>query len=149
MSGEEGSADLLLGEFRHSLDAKGRVFLPSRWREELAGGVVVTKGLERCLWVITVARFEELAEQLNTLSATRKRNRDYERIFFGGASEEEIDRQGRITIPPSLREYAGFSREVVLTGMRRRAEIWDRALWTSYRGDLEAQYESIAEELEL
>lgn len=140
---------MLLGEFRHSLDAKGRVFLPSRWREELTGGVVVTKGLERCLWVLTPTRFEELAEQLHTLSSTRKRNRDYERILFGGATEEEIDRQGRITIPPSLREYAGLSREVVVTGVRIRAEIWDRAAWATYRGDLEAQYEAIAEELEL
>lgn len=140
---------MLLGEFRHSLDAKGRVFVPSRWREELAEGVVVTKGLERCLWVLSKARFEELTEQVSKLSVTRKRNRDYERIVFGSASEEEIDRQGRVTIPPTLREYAGLTREVVLTGLRRRAEIWDRAIWTEYRSTLESQYEEIAEELEL
>lgn len=140
---------MLLGEFRHSLDAKGRVFLPARWREELAGGVVVTKGMERCLWILPRTRFEELAEQLHTLTVTRKRNRDYERILFSGASEEEIDRQGRITIPPSLREYAALGREVVLAGVRRRAEIWDRAAWNEYRPSLEAQYEQIAEELEL
>lgn len=140
---------MLLGEFRHSLDAKGRVFLPSRWREELSEGVVVTKGLERCLWILPRPRFEELAEQVHSLPVNRKRNRDYERILFSGASEEEIDRQGRITIPPALREYAGLDREVVLAGIRRRAEIWDRGVWSDYRTDLEGQYERIAEELEL
>lgn len=140
---------MLLGEFRHSLDAKGRVFLPARWREELADGVVITKGLERCLWILPKARFEELAEQVQTLSVTRKRNRDYERILFSGASEEEIDRQGRVTIPPSLREYGSLAREVVVVGARRRAEIWDRAAWNDYRSNLESQYEQIAEELEL
>lgn len=140
---------MLLGEFRHSLDAKGRVFLPSRWREELADGVVVTQGLEHCLWILPKLRFEELGDQIQTLPSSRKRNRDYERFVFGMASEEEIDRQGRITIPARLRTFAGLSREVILVGLRRRAEVWDRAAWDQYRTELESQSESIAEELDL
>lgn len=140
---------MLLGEFRHSVDAKGRVFVPARWREELVGGVVVTKGLERCLYIMSKQRFSELADRLSSLSLNRKTNRDYSRVLFSGASEEQMDRQGRITLPPGLREFAGLQRDVVVTGVMHRGEIWDRGAWEEYRETVQSRYEDIAEELEL
>ncbi|MGH2706573.1 MAG: division/cell wall cluster transcriptional repressor MraZ [Actinomycetota bacterium] len=140
---------MLLGEFRHSLDAKGRLFLPARWRDELGEGVVVSKGLDRCLDLMPGPRFAEMAEQLSELSVNRRDNRDYSRILFSGASEEAVDRQGRITLPPALREFAGLEKEVVLAGVSRRAEIWDRATWETYQQRVQPQYEEIAEKLEL
>lgn len=138
---------MLLGEFRHTLDAKGRVFVPSRWREELAEGVVVAKGLDECLYLMPAARFQRLAERLSSLPLERGRNRAYSHMLFSGASEEQIDKQGRITVPPSLREHAGLGKEVVLVGVSERAEIWDRAAWATYQRATD--YESVAEELEL
>lgn len=140
---------MLLGEFRHSLDAKGRVFLPARWREELGEGVVVSKGLDRCLYLMASPRFAEMAERLSDLSVNRKDNRDYSRILFTGASEEQVDRQGRIILPPALREFAGLEKDVVLAGVSKRAEIWDRTAWETYQQRVQPEYEEIAEKLEL
>lgn len=139
---------MLLGEFRHSVDEKGRVFVPARWREELAGGVVVTKGLERCLYVMGKQRFAELADRLSSMSLNRRTNRDYSRILFSGASEEQMDKQGRITLPPALREFAGLSRDVVVAGVMHRGELWDRQAWDEYQGQVQERYEEIAEELQ-
>lgn len=138
---------MLTGEFKHSLDAKGRVFLPSKWREELKGEVVVTAGLDRCLYVLTESRFTEKAAQLEQLSSNQKINRDYNRLFFSSASEEQVDRSGRMTIPPRLREYAGLEKEVVLIGVSERAEIWDREAWMEYKRGVESTYEELAEQL--
>jgi MraZ protein len=140
---------VLLGEFRHSLDAKGRVFIPARWRKEMADGLVITKGPEDCLYVIPKGRFSELASRLGQLSINRRTNRDYGRIFFSSASEEEMDRQGRVNIPQTLRDHAGLTRDVVLAGVHERAEIWDLARWQAYQGQVGGQYETIAEAIEL
>lgn len=139
---------MLLGEFRHSLDAKGRVFVPSRWREELAETVVIAKGLDGCLYLMTKARFEEISNRVGELSLSEV-GRHYSRILFSGASEEQIDKQGRVTVPPSLRQYAGLGREVVLAGVSGRAEIWDPAAWSEYQERIQSQYEEIAEKLEM
>lgn len=139
---------MLLGEFRHSLDAKGRVFLPARWREELATGVVVTRGLDSSLVLMTKERFNKRAEQLEALAHEHRINRDYLRMYYSGASEEKVDGQGRMSIPPILREFAGLSKDVVLVGVSDRAEIWDRERWETYRGRVESQLEDIAEKLE-
>lgn len=139
---------MLLGEFPHTLDAKGRVFLPAKWREELAGEVVVTAGQERCLFVMTREAFSRRAAQLETLSSDQKANRDYKRMFFSSASEETVDKAGRMSIPVGLRRFAGLeSKEVVLIGVADRAEIWDRSSWSSYRGSVEGEYAQITEEL--
>ncbi len=140
---------MLLGEFRHSLDAKGRVFLPSRWREELGDVVVITQGLDQCLFLMGKARFEEFARRFDELPVERKDARAYSRIFFAKASEEQVDAQGRITIPANLRELAGLGKELVLSGVSRRAEIWDRTRYDTYQGNVVERYEEIAETLEL
>lgn len=138
---------MLLGEFRHTLDAKGRVFVPAKWREELAQGVVVARGLDGCLYVLATSRFTELADRLAALPLEKGVNRAYARQLFGAASEERMDGQGRITIPPSLREHAGLTKDVVVVGVSDRGEIWDRARWEEYQSA--TNYESVAEELSL
>lgn len=139
---------MLLGEFMHTVDAKGRVFLPAKWRAELSEEVVVTAGQERCLFVMTGSRFEERALQLEQHSSDRKANRDYNRLFFSSASEEAIDKSGRMSIPAGLRAYAGLGKEVAFVGVSDRAEIWDRDAWTAYKEGVEADYEAIAEQLD-
>jgi len=139
---------MLLGEFTHTLDAKGRVFLPAKWREELAGVVVVTAGQERCLFVMTKEAFSRRAAQLEALSSDHKANRDYKRMFFSSASEESVDKTGRMNIPAGLRRFAGLEgKEVMLIGVADRAEIWDKTSWSSYRESVEDSYSQIAEEL--
>ncbi|MDQ4149458.1 MAG: division/cell wall cluster transcriptional repressor MraZ [Actinomycetota bacterium] len=139
---------MLLGEFHHTLDAKGRVFLPAKWREELAPEVVVTAGLDRCLLVMTKERFEQRAAQLEQLSSNHKAARDHNRVFFSSASEEAIDKAGRMSVPAGLREYAGLDKEVVVIGLSDRAEIWDRQAWTRYKQVVESDYAEIAEQLD-
>lgn len=139
----------MLGEFRHTLDLKGRIFLPARWREELGEVVILTKGLDRCLYVMPKAQFAELSERLAALPVNRRDNRDYSRILFSGASEEAVDRQGRVIIPAHLREYAGLDKEAVLAGVAARAEIWDRASWLEYQSQVQERYEDIAEKIDL
>lgn len=139
---------MLLGTFEHTLDAKGRIFLPARWREELAPEVVVTAGLERCLLVMTKPRFSGRAAQLEQLSPNHKASRDYNRLFFSSASEEPVDKSGRMSVPPALRRYAGLEKDVVMIGVSDRAEIWDRAAWVRYREEVESDFEAIAEQLD-
>lgn len=146
---ERWSRRVLLGEFRYSLDAKGRLFVPARWRDELSECVVVTKGLDRCLHLMPRSRFEEVAERVIALPMNRRDNRGFSRIFFSGASEGQIDRQGRVPVPQHLREYAGLDRGVVLTGYYRDAEIWDEATWDEYQNRTQASLEDIAEKLDL
>src|SRR5438445_12933554 len=108
---DEWSEHVLLGEFRHSLDSKGRVFLPSRWREELGEVVVITQGLDRCLFLLARPRFEELAERFDRLSLENPDARAYTRTFFSKASAEPLDGQGRLTIPANLPSPAGLGKE--------------------------------------
>lgn len=138
---------MLLGEFLHTLDSKGRVFLPAKWRDELAGEVIVTKGHERCLYVMTKERFEMRRAQLEELSSNRKIHRDHNRIFFSSGSEEPVDKTGRMSVPQALRQYAGLEKDVVLLGVSDRAEIWDRAAWSEYQQSIDS-YEALAEQLD-
>ncbi|HTX83481.1 MAG TPA: division/cell wall cluster transcriptional repressor MraZ [Streptosporangiaceae bacterium] len=133
---------MFLGTHTPRLDEKGRLILPAKYREELSAGLVVTKGQERCLYVFPVMEFSRITEALRTAPVTAKAVRDYSRVFFASASDEELDRQGRITIPQSLREYAGLDRECVVIGANTRLEIWDAAAWTSY---LERQEDAFAD----
>ena len=133
---------MFLGTHSPRLDDKGRLFLPAKFRDELAEGLVVTKGQERCLFVFPMAEFEQIAEQLRSAPVTHKAARAYSRVFFASAHDEVPDRQGRITIPAHLREYAGLSKDCVVIGASSRVEIWDREAWETY---LAASEESFAE----
>jgi MraZ protein len=138
---------MFLGTYSPRLDDKGRLILPAKFREQLEAGVVVTRGQERCLYVFPLAEFERLAEQLRQAPVTSKQARDYLRVFLSGASDESMDKQGRITIPPTLRTYAGLDREVAVIGAGQRVEIWDAAAWETYLAEQEQAFAEQAEEV--
>jgi len=138
---------VFLGTHTLRLDEKGRLFLPAKYREELAGGLVITKGQERCLYVFPVAEFGRLTDELRTAPVTAKKVRDYSRVFFASASDEIPDKQGRITIPPGLREYAALTRDCVVIGANTRLEIWDSQAWDSYLAEQEDAFSDASEEV--
>ena len=136
---------MFLGTHTPRLDEKGRLILPARFRDELAGGVVITKGQERCLYVFPMAEFSRIADQLHQQPMTHKAARAYSRVFFASAHDEIPDRQGRVTIPIHLREYAGLNRDLVVIGASTRVEVWDKQAWDSYLADSEDDFASIQE----
>jgi MraZ protein len=123
---------VFLGTHTPRLDDKGRLFLPAKYRDELAEGLVLTKGQERCLYVFPQAEFTRITEALRAAPVTAKAVRDYSRVFFASASDEVPDKQGRVTIPQPLRDYAGLDRDCVVIGANTRLEIWDAAAWERY-----------------
>ena len=128
---------MFLGTYSPRLDDKGRLFLPAKFRDELAGGVVITRGQERCLYVFTRSAFAAKAEELQSASLTSRSARDYSRMFFSSASDEVPDKQGRVTVPAPLRQYAGLERDCVVIGANTRLEIWDAAAWAAYEAEQE------------
>ncbi|MBO0867235.1 MAG: division/cell wall cluster transcriptional repressor MraZ [Micromonosporaceae bacterium] len=136
---------MFLGTHTPRLDEKGRLILPARFRDELAGGVVITKGQERCLYVFPAPEFQRIAEELQKAPVTNKAARAYSRVFFAGAHDEVPDRQGRVSIPAHLRDYAALDRELVVIGASTRVEIWDKQSWDSYLNDSEDAFASIEE----
>jgi len=143
--GGKGWMSMFLGTHTPRLDEKGRLILPAKFRDELAGGVVVTKGQERCLYVFPGAEFARIAEQLRATPMTNKAARAYGRVFFASAHDEVPDRQGRVTIPQHLREYAGLDRDLVVIGASTRVEIWDRQAWDTYLAESEEDFAGIEE----
>jgi MraZ protein len=138
---------MFLGTHAPKLDEKGRLFLPAKYRDELSGGVVITKGQERCLYVFPIAEFTRITEALRTAPVTAKGVRDKTRILFASASDEIPDKQGRITVPPALRTYAGLQRDCVVIGANTRLEIWDAQGWESYLAAQEDSYSDAEEEV--
>jgi MraZ protein len=138
---------MFLGTHSPRLDDKGRLFLPAKYREELSGGLVITKGQERCLYVFPMAEFQRITDALRAAPVTAKAVRDYSRVFFASASDEVPDKQGRITIPPALRSYAGLDRDCVVIGANTRLEIWDTHAWEIYLEQSEQQFSDLSEEV--
>ena len=138
---------MFLGEFKHSVDKKGRVILPSKFREALADGLVITKGMEKCLFIFSKAEWPQLEDKVKGLPLTKKDARQFARFFFAGASEEELDKQGRVSVPPNLRAYAELRKDVVIVGISNRLEVWSKKNWESYVKDAESSYTEAAEEL--
>jgi MraZ protein len=138
---------VFLGTHTPRLDEKGRLILPAKYRDELAAGLVLTKGQERCLYVFPVPEFTRITEALSTAPVTAKGVRDYSRVFFASASDEVLDKQGRVTIPPGLREYAGLLRDCVVIGANTRLEIWDAVAWASYLEQQEDAFSDASEEV--
>ena len=136
---------MFLGTHTPRLDENGRLILPARFRDDLAGGVVITKGQERCLYVFPTAEFGRIADQLREQPMTHKAARAYGRVFFASAHDEIPDKQGRVTIPPHLREYAGLDRELVVIGASTRVEIWDKQAWETYLAESEDDFADIEE----
>lgn len=138
---------MFLGTYEPRLDEKGRLILPARFREELASGLVITKGQERCLYVWPAQEFATLTESMRQAPVTAKSARDYMRVMFAGAHDEIPDKQGRVTIPTSLRSYAGLEKECVVIGANTRVEIWDLHAWESYLADREKSFADVSEEV--
>ena len=138
---------MFFGTYTPNLDDKGRLFLPAKFRDELAEGLVVTRGQERCLYVWSMEEFQKLTERLREVPVTNKAARDYVRMFFAGASDETPDKQGRVTIPPMLREYASLSKDCIVIGAMNRIEIWDSASWQTYSDEQEQAFADLSEDL--
>jgi len=138
---------VFLGTHTPRLDEKGRLFLPAKYRDELSGGLVVTKGQERCLYVFPAEEFQRITDALASTPVTAKSVRDYSRVLFASASDETCDRQGRVTIPSKLREYAGLERECVVIGANTRLEIWDADAWSEYEAEQEQAFAQLSEEV--
>ena len=136
---------MFLGEYNHSLDEKGRVVMPSKFRAELAAGCVVTKGQERCLYVFPMGQWDDEAQRVLKLPRTDRRARNYSRSFFASASNQSLDKTGRCQIPESLRTYAGLSKDVTVVGVADRVEIWDTATWESVAAEADDYYSDIQE----
>jgi MraZ protein len=139
---------MLLGAHEHTLDDKNRLTLPAKFRAAFAGGVVVTRGMDGCLYAYRREDWDALVEtRLATLDPLSQEGRRMQRFFFSGATEVEPDRQGRVMIPAALIEHAGLGREVVVAGVRDHLEIWDRAKWRQELNEVEGSAEDVAERL--
>ena len=138
---------MFLGTHSPRLDEKGRLILPAKFREELADGLVLTRGQERCLYVFSAAEFERGHEQMRAAPLSSKQARDYIRVFLSGASDEVPDKQGRVTVPAVLRQYAGLDRELTVIGSGDRAEIWSTPAWNSYYAEKEDAFANTDEEV--
>ena len=136
---------MFLGEYQHSLDAKGRIILPSKFRGLLADGCVLTRGLDKCLAVYPPQEWESVSARLRESSQSNRQVRDFLRIWYASAVEEEPDKQGRISVPEHLREYAGLEREVTVTGRGEFAEIWSRTAWAQRLSEGLPNYADLSE----
>ncbi|WP_348788076.1 division/cell wall cluster transcriptional repressor MraZ [Leifsonia sp. NPDC080035] len=138
---------MFLGTYAPKLDEKGRIILPAKFRDELASGLVLTRGQEHCVYVFSQREFESLHEKIRQAPVTSKQARDYLRVFLSGASAEVPDKQNRVTIPTTLRSYAGLDRDLVVIGAGSRAEIWDAEAWETYLAEQEATFANTEEEV--
>jgi transcriptional regulator MraZ len=138
---------MLLGEYQHNLDVKGRVAIPAKFREKLHAGAIITRGIDNCLFVFANAEWDVLAKKLIALPLAQANSRAFVRLMLAGASDVELDNQGRILIPDYLRAYAGLKRGVIVAGLYNRIEIWDEAAWNAYKTKTENASEEIAEKL--
>lgn len=138
---------LLLGTYTPKIDAKGRLALPAKLRSQLGSGLVMARGQERCVYLLPYSEFRRVAAQIQRTSMGNKAARDYLRVFLSGAVDQEPDKQGRVVIPPMLRQYAGLGDDVVVIGVGTRAEIWNREAWESYLGEQEQGYSDIADDV--
>ena len=125
---------MLTGEYRHSIDAKGRIIMPAKFREELGAKFILTKGLDNCLFVYSLGEWELLEAKIRELPLSKARN--MQRFFFASAADVEPDKQGRVGVPPALREYAALNKDVVIAGNATRAEIWDKDAYDKLMSEL-------------
>ena len=138
---------MFMGEYHHNIDDKGRLIIPSKFRNELGNQYIITKGLDKCLFVYSVDEWNKLVKDLNTLKFTKKNVRAFERFFVGGASLNEFDKQGRISITSPLIHYANINKECVIIGVNERLEIWDKEEFDKFIKENENTLEEIAEDL--
>ena len=138
---------MFMGEYQHSVDAKGRLIVPAKFREALGETFVVTRGLDNCLFGYPMDEWRKLEEKLKDLPMTKKDTRAFARFFFSGATEVEIDKQGRINIPSTLVQHAHLIKECVVLGVSNRIEIWAKDAWEAYFSESEQSFNEIAENM--
>lgn len=139
---------MFIGEYQHSIDEKGRLAVPSKFRSKLSKGAVVTKGLDNCLFLYTNEEWEKLATKLASLPISKSNTRAFARLMLAGAMDVQLDKQGRIVLPEYLRKYAGMKKKSIIAGLYNRLEIWDEDQWNKYKQGTEKQSSDIAEALE-
>lgn len=138
---------MFVGEFQHTLDPKGRLILPAKFREALSDGLVMTKGFENCIFIFSRAEWPKMEDKLRSLALLKKQARMLSRFFFSGTSEEVPDKQGRVMVPQNLRDHAELEKEIVVIGVANRLEVWSKANWEQYSAEAKGSYEETAEEL--
>ena len=138
---------MLLGEYQHNLDNKGRVAIPAKFKEKLAAGAIITRGIDNCLFVFASKEWEVLAQKLVALPIDQANSRAFVRLMLAGAMDVALDNQGRILVPDYLRQYADLKKQVVIAGLYNRVEIWDAQKWQEYKKKTEGASEEIAEKL--
>lgn len=138
---------MLLGEYKHSVDPKGRIAIPAKFREALQAGAIITRGLDSCLFVFTKGEWEKLAGKLMTLPLAKANSRAFVRLMMAGAMDVVPDGQGRILVPEYLRKYAGIKKEAVVAGLYNRVEVWAVEAWEKYKSKTEGASDEIAEQL--
>ncbi|NLW24322.1 MAG: division/cell wall cluster transcriptional repressor MraZ [Clostridia bacterium] len=138
---------MFMGEYQHTIDDKGRLIMPAKFREELGIKFVITKGLDGCLFVYPIDEWRRLENKLRNLPFTKADARAFARFFFSGATECELDKQGRILLPANLREHAKLVKDVFIIGVASRIEIWSKEVWEEYSSKTESSYEELAEKL--
>ncbi|CAM3696009.1 division/cell wall cluster transcriptional repressor MraZ [Mesobacillus zeae] len=144
---ESGAGIMFMGEYHHNIDNKGRVIVPAKLREHLGELFIITRGLDQCLFGYPLAEWEVIEDKLKALPLTKKDARAFTRFFFSGATESEIDKQGRINIPAPLLQYAKLEKECVILGVSNRIEIWSKAIWEDYFAESEESFAEIAENM--
>jgi MraZ protein len=136
-----------MGEYQHTIDDKNRLIIPSKFREGLGDKFVMTKGLDNCLFVYPIEEWEKLEQKLKALPFTKSDARAFVRFFFSGASECELDKQGRVLVPQVLKDHAQLKKDVVIIGVSSRVEVWSKEVWERYSQEAQQDYEAIAENL--
>ena len=138
---------MFIGEYKHTLDEKGRIAIPSKFRKQLAKGAVVTRGLDTSLFLFPKEEWDKLAEKLASLPLGQSNSRAFARLMLAGAMDVVLDKQGRVVLPEYLREYAGMKKNLVLAGVFNRLELWDEEKWEKYKKKVESDADSVAEKL--
>lgn len=138
---------MFIGEYSHNLDDKGRLAIPIKFRPELEGGAVVTRGLDNCLFLYTRKEWEKMAEKLAALPVSQSNSRAFARLMLAGAMDLEMDKQGRVVLPEYLRHFAGLKKSTVVAGLYSRLELWDEEKWKNYKNQTEAESGEIAERM--
>ena len=138
---------MFIGEYQHTLDNKGRIIMPSKFRTGLGEDFVITKGLDNCLFVYPKNEWEVIENKLKELPLTNRDARAFVRFFFSGASEVSLDKQGRVLIPANLREHSKLEKDAIVIGVATRLEVWSKDLWENYNEDDSLSYDNIAEKM--
>lgn len=136
---------MFMGEFQHNIDTKGRLIIPAKFRDELGAQFVITRGMDGCLFGYPLTEWQKLEKKLQSLPLTKKDARAFVRFFYSAATETELDKQGRVTLPLTLREYATLTKNCVIIGVSNRIEIWNDEKWQEFSAETAENFDEIAE----